>query len=45
MSHGDAPANGFWLLAILNSLVFTNFAFSFSKPQSRHHVRLLCCSG
>jgi hypothetical protein len=40
MSHDEAPAYGLWLLVILNSLVFTIFAFSFSKPQSRHHVRL-----
>jgi methanethiol S-methyltransferase len=29
------PAYGFWTLAILNSLVFIIFAFSFAKPQSR----------
>jgi protein-S-isoprenylcysteine O-methyltransferase Ste14 len=34
MSHDDVPAYGLWVLAILNSLVFIIFAFSFSKPQS-----------
>ena len=34
MNHSDAPAYGLWSLAIINSLVFIIFAFSFAKPQS-----------
>ena len=34
MSRGDAPAYGLWVLAILNSLVFIIFAFSFTKPRT-----------
>jgi protein-S-isoprenylcysteine O-methyltransferase Ste14 len=34
MNHTDAPAYGLWSLAIINSLVFIIFAFSFAKPQS-----------
>lgn len=34
MSHDNAPAYGLWMLAILNSLVFIIFAFSFAKPRS-----------
>lgn len=30
----DAPAYGLWGLAIINSLVFIIFAFSFARPQS-----------
>jgi hypothetical protein len=31
---GSAPAYGLWTLAVINSLVFIIFAFSFSKPQT-----------
>jgi protein-S-isoprenylcysteine O-methyltransferase Ste14 len=34
MNHSDSPAYGLWSLAIINSLVFIIFAFSFSKPKS-----------
>ena len=34
MSHENAPAYGLWGLAIINSLVFIIFAFSFARPQS-----------
>jgi len=34
MSDNSMPAYGLWWLAIINSLVFIIFAFSFSKPQS-----------
>jgi protein-S-isoprenylcysteine O-methyltransferase Ste14 len=34
MNHTDAPAYGLWSLAIINSLVFIIFAFSFAKPQN-----------
>ena len=34
MDHDSAPAYGLWSLAIINSLVFIIFAFSFAKPQS-----------
>jgi protein-S-isoprenylcysteine O-methyltransferase Ste14 len=35
MNHADSsPAYGLWSLAIINSLVFIIFAFSFAKPQS-----------
>ena len=34
MEHNSAPAYGLWSLAIINSLVFIIFAFSFAKPQS-----------
>ena len=34
MDHTAAPAYGLWSLAIINSLVFIIFAFSFAKPQS-----------
>ena len=34
MNPSDAPAYGLWSLAIINSLVFIIFAFSFAKPQS-----------
>jgi protein-S-isoprenylcysteine O-methyltransferase Ste14 len=35
MDHSNAaPAYGLWSLAVINSLVFIIFAFSFAKPQS-----------
>ena len=34
MDHSTEPAYGLWTLAIINSLVFIIFAFSFAKPQS-----------
>ena len=34
MDHTAQPAYGLWSLAIINSLVFIIFAFSFAKPQS-----------
>ena len=34
MDHTAEPAYGLWSLAIINSLVFIIFAFSFAKPQS-----------
>jgi protein-S-isoprenylcysteine O-methyltransferase Ste14 len=39
MNHTDAPAYGLWSLAIINSLVFIIFAFSFAKPQSPREWR------
>lgn len=35
----DSPAYGLWSLAIINSLVFIIFAFSFAKPQSARDWR------
>lgn len=35
----DAPAYGFWLLVIVNSLIFIIFAFSFAKPQTKRDWR------
>lgn len=37
--HDSAPAYGLWSLAIINSLVFIIFAFSFAKPQSTRDWR------
>ncbi len=34
-----APAYGLWSLAVINSLVFILFAFSFSKPKTRRDWR------
>jgi len=40
MDHSDAaPAYGLWSLAIINSLVFIIFAFSFAKPQNSRDWR------
>ncbi len=39
MDHDGAPAYGLWSLAIINSLVFIIFAFSFAKPQSSRDWR------
>jgi len=39
MNHDDAPAYGLWSLAILNSLVFIIFAFSFTKPKTNRDWR------
>jgi methanethiol S-methyltransferase len=38
--NSDVPAYGVWSLAIVNSLVFIIFAFSFAKPQSKRDWRL-----
>lgn len=35
MDHADVPAYGLWGLAILNSVIFVGFAFSFFKPQTK----------
>lgn len=35
MDHSDVPAYGLWGLAILNSVIFIGFAFSFFKPQTK----------
>jgi protein-S-isoprenylcysteine O-methyltransferase Ste14 len=35
MNHTDVPAYGLWGLAILNSVIFVGFAFSFFKPQTK----------
>jgi methanethiol S-methyltransferase len=40
MDHSDsAPAYGLWSLAIINSLVFIIFAFSFTRPKTRRDWR------
>lgn len=40
MDHSNtAPAYGLWTLAIVNSLVFIIFAFSFAKPQNARDWR------
>ena len=39
MNAETAPAYGLWTLAIINSLVFIIFAFSFARPQSRRDWR------
>jgi protein-S-isoprenylcysteine O-methyltransferase Ste14 len=39
MTHDNAPAYGLWSLAIINSLVFMLFAFSFFKPRTRRDWR------
>lgn len=39
MNHDSAPAYGLWFLAILNSLVFIIFAFSFTKPKTNRDWR------
>ena len=39
MNHDSAPAYGLWALAILNSLVFIIFAFSFTKPKTNRDWR------
>jgi methanethiol S-methyltransferase len=39
MNHDTAPAYGLWSLAILNSLVFIIFAFSFTKPRTNRDWR------
>lgn len=38
MKHSP-PAYGLWSLVVINSLVFTVFAFSFAKPQSKRDWR------
>ena len=37
--HDTAPSYGLWSLAVINSLVFIIFAFSFAKPQSKRDWR------
>jgi hypothetical protein len=37
--NGTISAYGLWSLAVINSLVFIIFAFSFAKPQSRRDWR------
>ena len=40
MNHTDTPAGyGLWTLAIINSLIFIIFAFSFAKPQNARDWR------
>ena len=39
MNHDNTPAYGLWSLAILNSLVFIIFAFSFTKPKTNRDWR------
>lgn len=39
MSHDNSPAYGLWSLAILNSLVFIIFAFSFTRPRTNRDWR------
>ncbi|MBE0591526.1 MAG: isoprenylcysteine carboxylmethyltransferase family protein, partial [Gemmatimonadales bacterium] len=39
MSHDAVSAYGLWSLVIINSLVFSIFAFSFAKPQSSRDWR------
>jgi len=39
VDHDSAPGYGLWSLAIINSLVFIIFAFSFAKPQSSRDWR------
>jgi len=40
-THESLPAYGLWTLAIVNTLVFVIFAFSFAKPQSTRDWRTL----
>lgn len=35
MDHSSVPAYGLWSLAIINSLIFIFFAFSFFKPKTK----------
>lgn len=35
MDHSSVPAYGLWGLAILNSVIFVGFAFSFFKPKTK----------
>ena len=39
MDHSSQPAYGLWSLAIVNSLIFIFFAFSFFKPQTKRDWR------
>lgn len=41
VSHGSMSAYGLWSLVIINSAIFTMFAFSFAKPQSKTDWRSL----
>jgi protein-S-isoprenylcysteine O-methyltransferase Ste14 len=35
MNHSDTSAYGLWGLAIINSIIFISFAFSFFKPKTK----------
>ena len=35
MDHSNTPAYGLWSLAIINSIIFVFFAFSFFKPKTK----------
>jgi hypothetical protein len=37
--NDTAPAYGLWFLVIINSAIFTLFAFSCSEPQSKREWR------
>ena len=39
MNQDDIPAYGLWSLAIINSVIFILFAFSFFKPQTKRDWR------
>jgi len=39
MTHDAAPAYGLWSLVVINTLVFTIFAFSFYRPQTKRDWR------
>ena len=39
MNHSEGSAYGLWSLAIINSLIFIFFAFSFFKPQTKRDWR------
>lgn len=39
MNHTDESAYGFWGIAIINSLIFICFAFSYFKPQTKRDWR------
>ncbi len=39
MNHSEGSAYGLWGLAIINSLIFIFFAFSFFKPQTKRDWR------
>ena len=39
MDHSATPAYGLWILAIINSIIFIFFAWSFAKPQTKRDWR------
>ena len=39
MNHSEGSAYGLWSLALINSLIFIFFAFSFFKPQTKRDWR------